>query len=701
VAGARQSAAVAGGDDLASVLQTRPRMTPLRIAFVGAGRMARQHLRALRRVRTPHVIGAICDTSESAARELAAPHGASAYSSLADLLREVKPDIVHVCTPAGTHFEPARLALLGGAHIYVEKPFVESEREAAELLTLARERGLRVCAGHQQVRDPAFIALRARLAELRPVTHVDSHFTFRPVGLNPERAGPKALGAQLLDILPHPLYTLIAALEAAMTDPMAIELAAVIAGPADLQAVFRANEIYGRLSVSLRSRPVASTLCVAGGGGALTADFIRTSVVGAANPGTGPLEKAANPLLEGWQTAAGGVAGVVRRVLHGGDYPGLAELIGEFCGAVAGGGASPLPPDHVQRVTAVYEELAANVRGAVARAAIQREAPREPSAGAPLAVVTGARGFFGKEITRALGRRGFRVRGISRSPDEGDPYVQEWRALDLSRPVPADAFAGARVVVHAAVDTAGGYDGHQRNTIDATRNVLRAMQTAGVSRLVYVSSLSVLQPPGSPWDVQDERTPLAPPGARQYGAYAWGKTEAERLVLSEAAAHSVDARILRPGALVDWAAPDVPGLVGRRLFGRWHLGFGRPGLPFAVCEVGRAAAVVAWSAAEFEAAPQVVHLLDPAIPTRRRLLALFRAAGWRGRMLWFPIPLFAGCVAALRLVIGVATLHLPSRLSVWSIFRPRRYNVALATRVLAAIDEPVPADRALTAQLQQ
>jgi len=548
VAGAQHSSETARPGDLAPVLQIAVRVTTMRVAFVGAGKMARLHLHALRRVRSPHVVAAVCDTWDSAAREFAAQASAVAYPALADLLREVTPALVHVCTPAGAHFEPARQALLAGAHVYVEKPFVETESEARELLAIAGERGLRVCAGHQQVCDPAFVGLIGRLPELGPIAQIDSHFAFRPVGINPERAGPRALGGQLLDILPHPLYTLIAALEAVTPDPSTIEVVAVTTGPADLHAVIRANETYGRLSVSLRARPVASTLSVSGAGGTLTADFIRTSVVGAANPGTGPLEKAANPLLEGWQTAARGAGGVLRRVVQGRDYPGLAELIGEFYDAVAGGGASPLAPDHLRRVTAIYEELAANVRGAVERAAVQSDAPREPSPGAPLAVVTGARGFFGKEITRELVRRGFRIRGISRSPDVEDPHVHEWRALDLSRVVPADAFAGASVVVHAAVDTSGGYDGHQQNTIGATRNVLRAMQEAVVARLVYVSSLSVLRPPRTPWEVQDEGTPLAPPDARRYGSYAWGKAEAERLVARGPGARRASAvRPLAPG----------------------------------------------------------------------------------------------------------------------------------------------------------
>jgi predicted dehydrogenase/nucleoside-diphosphate-sugar epimerase len=660
----------------------------IRVAFVGAGRMARLHLHALRRVRTAHVVAGVYDPSARAARELAALAGAVAYTSLADLLHDARPELVHVCTPAGTHFEPARDALLAGAHVYVEKPFVETEREAREMLRLAEQRALLVCAGHQQVRDAAYRALLGRLSQLGAPVQMDCHFAFRPVSLDPERAGPRVLATQLLDILPHPLYTLIAALEAVTPDPEAIDLVTVVAGPADLHAVLQASEVYGRLSVSLRARPVSSMLTVTGSAGALTADFIRTSVVGAANSGTGPIEKAANPLLEGWQMAVGGAAGAMGRLVRGGDYPGLAELIGDFYDSVVRGGPSPLSPEHLRRVAAIYEELAFNVRDAAARAAVQRPSLQKPAVDAPLAIVTGARGFFGREITRALARRGYRVRGISRSPDTDDPHVHEWYSLDLSRDASRDAFADAAVVVHAAVDTSGGYDGHQRNTIDATRNVLRGLHAAGVTRLVYVSSLSVLRPPRTPWERQDEQTPLAGPGARALGPYTWGKCEAERLVAAEAAALGIDTRILRPAALLDWTKPEVPGLVGRRLFGRWHLGFGRPELPFAACEVGRAAAVVAWCAARFDEAPRIVHVIGDEVSTRGQLIESLRSRGWRGRMVWLPISLVASLVVVARTVLALAHFRLPPRLAAWSLLRPRRYDTSLANRTLAYAESP-------------
>ena len=134
----------------------------------------------------------------------------------------------------------------------------------------------------------------------------------------------------------------------------------------------------------------------------------------------------------------------------------------------------------------------------------------------------------------------------------------------------------------------------------------------------------------------------------------------------------------------------MPGLLGRRLFGRWHLGLGRPGLPFAVCDVTTAAAAVAWCAAHFAEAPRLLNLLDPSIRTRAQLLDRFREHGWRGRMVWTPISLLAGAAQSARFAIGMLKRERPQPLSIWSVLRSRRYDPALSRFVLAAAREPLP-----------
>ncbi len=659
-----------------------------RIAFVGTGVMARNHLAALGHIQpAPRVVG-VFDVSANAAAAFAQHAGPQAklYPTLEALLAESKPDIVHICTPAGTHFESALQALLAGAHLYIEKPFVETRAEADELFRLARERRLLICAGHQLMRDPTFETLLRRAAELGPITMVDSHFAFRSPTLSAHCPSARALARQLLDVIPHPLYTLLAALEQVAPVPSRPEIVSVSATPADLHALVRQGDVSGRLMISLRVRPVASTLAVIGNGGTLTADFVSGMLLGAGNDGTSPLEKAGNPFLQGVQLLWQNSASLARRVLRGGGYGGLTELIDAFYSAVARGDVkSPISREHLTRVAAIYEDLAAAVRRTLPTPA-SSTGDAAPDPDRPIAVLTGASGFFGRQIAGELARRGFRVRGIGRWERPENEHIAQWVQADLSRALPASALEDAAVIVHAAAETTGDIKAHQRNTVDATQHLLDTMASAHVRRLVLISSLSVLEPPRTMWEVQDERTPLAH-NPQRLGAYTWGKVVSEQLVSAAHEAGTVEARIVRPGALIDWEHIELPGLVGRRLFGPWHLALGRPGLPFAICEVGRAAGVIAWCADQFAAAPPVLNLFDPAIATRGQLRDAFRTRGWRGRLVWVPISFIALGLTTARLVLSLARGRLPEPLAAWGVLRPRRYATALAASSLLGAEQ--------------
>jgi nucleoside-diphosphate-sugar epimerase len=330
-------------------------------------------------------------------------------------------------------------------------------------------------------------------------------------------------------------------------------------------------------------------------------------------------------------------------------------------------------------VTTLFETLSKTVDEAAASVPARQAIATPRRESAPLVVVTGARGFLGGEIARALEP----VRGIGRAANTDDPHVDEWVVMDLSRGVSPGALAGSDVVVHAAAETAGDFAAHQRNTIDATRHLLSAMHDAGVPRLVLVSSLSVLRPPRTPWERQNEQTPR-PDDPVRFGPYVWGKSLQEQLVEREAPALGIDVRIIRPGALVDAGEPSLPGIMGRHLFGRWHLGLGRASLPIAVCDVGRCADAIAWCARHFDEAPPIVNLFEPDVTTRGAFLRRMRANGWEGRVVWVPISAISFAVVAARAAQDVLRGRMPARLAAWSVLRPRRYDSDVAAKVLAA-----------------
>jgi predicted dehydrogenase len=69
-------------------------------------------------------------------------------------------DAVVIATPVSTHFELARMALLSGKHVLVEKPLTASVAEAEELIALAERKHLILMVGHTFQYSPAIRELR-------------------------------------------------------------------------------------------------------------------------------------------------------------------------------------------------------------------------------------------------------------------------------------------------------------------------------------------------------------------------------------------------------------------------------------------------------------------------------------------------------------------------------------------------------------
>ena len=155
-----------------------------------------------------------------------------------------------------------------------------------------------------------------------------------------------------------------------------------------------------------------------------------------------------------------------------------------------------------------------------------------------LVLVTGATGFVGAAVARALAARGARLRLLARATSdrrnlEGiDAEIVEADLRDGD--AVARAAAGARYLFHVAADYriwAPDPEEIVRNNEATTRNVMEAARRAGVERLVYTSSVATLKPLAG--GSADETRPARPEEA--VGAYKRSKVVAERLVEAMAA----------------------------------------------------------------------------------------------------------------------------------------------------------------------
>jgi predicted dehydrogenase len=111
---------------------------PLNAAIVGLGFVGRAHLEALRRLGIPvhGVLGSTPDRSKQSAESLGLPR---AYNSLEELANDSSVQVVHLCTPNNLHFQEASQLLRAGKHVLCEKPLALDSREAAALVSLAKE----------------------------------------------------------------------------------------------------------------------------------------------------------------------------------------------------------------------------------------------------------------------------------------------------------------------------------------------------------------------------------------------------------------------------------------------------------------------------------------------------------------------------------------------------------------------------------
>ena len=169
-------------------------------------------------------------------------------------------------------------------------------------------------------------------------------------------------------------------------------------------------------------------------------------------------------------------------------------------------------------------------------------------------LVTGASGFLGWHVARALVERGDRVRALCRPASQIRELDVERVTGDLRDPESlARAAEGCNLFFHVAADyRLWAKDPHElyESNVDGTRNLLEAAERAGAERIVYTSTVGCI---GMPKDRPgDEDTPVTI--ENMVGHYKRSKWLAEQVAIGKARA-GVPVVIVNPTAPIgdhDW-----------------------------------------------------------------------------------------------------------------------------------------------------
>jgi dihydroflavonol-4-reductase len=165
-------------------------------------------------------------------------------------------------------------------------------------------------------------------------------------------------------------------------------------------------------------------------------------------------------------------------------------------------------------------------------------------------LVTGASGFVGSAVVRALLAAGYPVRAFVRSSSpRGNLEALDVETVEgdmLDGASVARALTNVRFVMHVAADYrlwSADRAEIRRNNVEGTRTVMEAALRAGVERIVYTSSVAALalRP-----DSQAGDETMALSEAAAIGAYKRSKVAAQELVETMIARDALPAIIVNP-----------------------------------------------------------------------------------------------------------------------------------------------------------
>ena len=120
----------------------------VRVGVIGYGYWGPNIVRNFDSLDTCQLV-AVCDKSPNALKRASRLHPrVNLTTDFSEVLASPDIDAVAVVTPVWTHFDLAKAALNNGKHVFVEKPFASTSRQAEELIELAAKKNLKIMVDH-------------------------------------------------------------------------------------------------------------------------------------------------------------------------------------------------------------------------------------------------------------------------------------------------------------------------------------------------------------------------------------------------------------------------------------------------------------------------------------------------------------------------------------------------------------------------
>jgi predicted dehydrogenase len=351
----------------------------LRVVIVGCGKVADGHVEEIAKMPELARVIAVCDREPLMAEQLAMRHGIVRHTDdFARLLREEKPDVVHIATSPASHLPLSIQAIEAGCHVYVEKPLTLAHSDSARLVERAEAARKKLCIGYTYLFDPPALDLREliRASEIGDVVHVESFYGYdldspfgRAILVDPDHWVLKLPGQLLHNNIDHLLNKAVEFLRdddhapkihafgftrrharfGDVRDSMYDELRLVIEG--------RRTTVYGTFSSHIR--PTAHFLRVYGTKNTAHVDYVMRTVTLDAAP---TMPSAIGRLVPAFEQAARFVREGAKNVARFGRsefhfFSGLNHLFRGFYRSILDDGPPPIAYRDILRISAMLDDI--------------------------------------------------------------------------------------------------------------------------------------------------------------------------------------------------------------------------------------------------------------------------------------------------------------------------------------------------------
>ncbi len=150
----------------------------IRVGLIGCGSVSTQYLPHL--FKSPYAeVVSLCDIRSERAQKTAAQYKIDNwYPHIDQMLKGVPFDLLVNTTDMQEHGRLNKIALMAGKNIWCEKPLASSYAAGAELLALAKQKGLRIWGAPAVVNSPqfAFMAKQIKEGKLGSIAAAHGHY---------------------------------------------------------------------------------------------------------------------------------------------------------------------------------------------------------------------------------------------------------------------------------------------------------------------------------------------------------------------------------------------------------------------------------------------------------------------------------------------------------------------------------------------